>query len=484
MRVLVLLADISSLIVVLGLMMLSVPLVDFIFSEPISLYFVYSSLVYTSSGLLAVLLLRRVGRVGETGFMEAYLASALSWLLIPFLAAIPLHLEIGIPLIDAFFESVSGFTGTGLTVISDLDHLKKSINWWRALMQWSGELGFVVFAMTIIPFFWRYGYILYSIERPVRVMHTLRQTAKRIAGIYVFFTLLGVVLLYYSGVNLYDSVIHTMTAIATGGMSNYNLNYEAVYDYAPLSVIPAILVMAVGGANFLVLSQLMDFKFKEASRSEELRYYTIVMAALSAVTTLLLAIHGVHYTTPLVLGVFNTVSAMTTTGFNIGNVGGFPADVKMMLILAMFIGGMTFSTAGGIKVYRLVILLKKLKAYSISMLLHGRVSPHVTVDGKIIDDEEVSSALLLVILHATVVVATASIVKIAMPEADFLDALFEATSATSDVGLSAGLTSASMPLAAKAALIAGMYLGRLEHLPILILVGYTAGRSIYRAFKS
>ncbi|ADV65407.1 TrkH family potassium uptake protein [Desulfurococcus mucosus] len=482
MRVASLITGLFGLIAVLGFMMLSVPLVDLLAGEPVSWSFLTLSILYVLTGIAGVEALVRLGGVGEMGFTEAYFVSTVSWLIIPVLAAIPLHMEIGVPFIDAFFESVSGFTGTGLTVLSGLDHLKKSINWWRALMQWSGELGFVVFAMVMIPFFWRFGYTLYGVERPVRVMYTLRRTARRITEVYILVTLMGVVLLYYSGVSLYDAVIHTMTAVATGGMSNYDANYEAIYRYAPLSIFPTILVMVLGGMNFLNLSLLLDFRAREAFRSDEVKYYFAGLASLSLLSVLVFTVNGAGASS-IVLGVFNTVSAMTTTGFNIGVVGGFPVGVKEILVLAMFIGGMSFSTAGGVKVYRLVVLLRKLGTYGASTLLRERVSLKVSMDGKNLDEDEVSGVLLVVVIHAFIVLLAASLIKVAMPHVDFLDALFESTSAASCVGLSTGITSASSPLLVKLALIAGMYLGRIEYLPLIVAAGYLAHRDVLRTFR-
>lgn len=473
-----------SLLLVAGLMMLSVPIVDLLSGEPVSMSFLFFSMLYISVGFSGVMILTRFSSVREMGFLEAYIVSTASWLVIPSLAALPLMREINISFIDALFESISGFTGTGFTVLNDIDHLKKSINWWRALMQWSGELGFVVFAMVIIPFFWKFGYTLYGLERPVRVMRTLRSTARRIIEIYIVFTLAGIILLYYSGVDFYDAVVHTMTGIATGGMSNYSMNYEAVYDYAPFSIIPLIFIMVIGGMNFLALSQLLDFRFKDVLRSDEVKYYFISLCILSLLATLVFMLHNTGLAYSIVLGFFNTVSAMTTTGFNIGNIASFPNGVKIILVVAMIIGGMTFSTAGGIKVYRLIVLLRKLSSYSASTLLRERVSLHVVIDGKTLEEEEVSGALLIILLHLITTFLIASVTKIVLPSKDFLDAVFEAASATGCVGLSTGIISSSTPLLVKIALMTGMYLGKTEYLPLIVLTSYLIHRDVIKTFTS
>jgi len=484
MEVRLLLIQVFSLVLILGLIMLSVPIVDLLTGEEISLWFLYFSLLYIAIGSFSLLISRKIGGADsrEAGFIEAYITSALSWLLVPLLAAIPLCLELGIPYVDALFESISGFTGTGFTVLTNIDILKKSINWWRALMQWAGKLGFVVFAMIILPFFWRFGYTLYGIEKPVRVLATLRRSARRITEVYVLVTLIGIVLLYYTGADLYDAVIHTMTAIATGGMSNHSMNFEAVFNYAPYTAIPAALIMILGGTNFLLLSMILDFRFRDASRSEEFKYYAGIMAVLSLASTLIFLENGNGLVSSLVLGVFNTISGMTTTGFNIGDVGAFPTSVKIILITAMFIGGMTFSTAGGIKVYRFIVLLRKLDTYGASVLIHERVALHVSIDNKPLEEDEVSGALLIILLHSLVAFLIASIIKVFMPVVDFIDAVFNATSAVGGVGLST-ISWATSPLPIKIAAMTGMYLGRNEHLPIIVLAGYLTHRKVIRTIK-
>ncbi|WP_440059093.1 TrkH family potassium uptake protein [Thermogladius sp. 4427co] len=346
----------GSLLFIVGLLMLTVPIVDIVFSEDVSTYFLAIGLVSIAVGAPIVLASGRI--VKKESFVGALIGYSIAWVLVIAVSAIPLSLEIKIPYLDSIFETVSGFTGTGLTVLVGLDNIRKGILFWRALMQWSGELGFAVFAMVVIPYFWRYGVLLYNVERPVKIYGSLQKTARRLLGLYIFYTLVGTVALYYTGAGLFDALTHTMTAIATGGMSNYDKGYMVIYSKAPLTVYPLIAIMFLGGASFISLNDLFEFRFKDLWRNEEFRLYAWFTLILSLLVSALYIFHGFPFSQAFIYGFFNTVSGITTTGFNLGDMGSLPSSMKTLLIAGMFVGGMTFSTAGGLKIGRLLLILK------------------------------------------------------------------------------------------------------------------------------
>jgi len=481
-RALSVLKVVGTLLLLLGVLMLSVPLIDVVSGAGLSRQFLAFSVALMAGGFLA----SRVSTTDGLSSAEAVLSSALAWTIIPAVSAVPLSLELGIPYYDALFECISGFTGTGLTVLTGLERLKPSILFWRALMQWVGELGFVVFAMVLFPFFYRYGFLVYGIERPVRIEASMYRTARRLFNIYLILTLTGALALYYTGMSLFDAVTHAMTGIATGGMSNYDANYDAIYRASPWTSIPLTAVMVLGATNFLLLDKLLRGEVREVAGNEEFKLYIALLAIFSAATTAsMLAPNAPLASIPGIIasGVFNAVSAMTTTGFNIGVIAQLPYPTKLVLTFSMFIGGMTFATVGGIKVLRFLVLLKKLKESSISIITGGRVKAEVKLGGSVIDDSEVASALLLTAIHFIAIFTGATLIKSMLPGFDFADALFEATSAASCVGLSAGITSPLAPLGVKAVLMALMVLGRLEYLPVLMLIGWTVGRRIIKLLK-
>ena len=469
---------------IVGMIMLVVPIVDALYGGPVSQLFLYfGAVLFTTSFFLGRLLQAIEGSI-EMNYWEALVTYSLVWVLAPALVAIPLSLELGISYVDALFECISGFTGTGLTILRGLDRVGKGVLFLRALMQWIGELGVVVFASLFFPFFWRFGYILYSLERPYHISISLRETAKRIFYIYFLVTVIGVVALIYLGVEPLDAVVHTMTAVATGGMSTHDANYEAVYRYAPLSVYPIVALMLIGGSNFVVLNYLLNGDVRRAWSIEEFRGYVYVVALFSILSLIVVLPEvGFRLDQALLLGLFNTISAMTTTGFNIGDVASLSYGAKSLLVISMFIGSMSFSTAGGIKTVRFIVLLKKLKAYVASYITGGEIVQDIRLGDRVIDDREVSNMIFFTSLHALAVFIGASLVKVVAPSVDFLDAVFEATSAASSVGLSVGVTSMELHVAGKVALMALMYFGRLEYTPLMILLGLTIYRRLIQLLK-
>jgi len=469
-RVTAVLSLVLTLILPLGILMVLISLTDIPSTGYLNAAFAVTGSIYSIIGYLTF---KRISSRGvEIGLFESLLAFSLTWFLIPLLFSIPLALDLGIPLIDAIFESISGFTGTGLTVLVGLDTLKPSILLWRAFMQWIGELGIIVFATVLMPFIWRFSHILYSLERPVRILASLRRTATRIFQLYVVITIFGIVACLVTGMSILDAVVHTMTAIATGGMSNYDVNYQRIYEYAPLSIYPIVVLMFLGGVSFTVLSLIVSREFKRAWLNEEFRAY-VYLTLIALITPLILMLPRVNWSLvdALTHGSFNVFSGLTTTGFNIGSISSLPVDLKILTIVFMFIGSMSFATVGGIKIVRLVILIKAVKSYVIGFISGGAYQPLVKLSGVTLEEREVFNNLLLIILHFISVFTGAFIIRIVLPSIDLVDALFETTSAASAVGLSTGITTPQAPLTVKLVLIALMYMGRLEYTPLLVLIG-------------
>ncbi len=461
---------ICGLLTVLGGLMLVVPLIDVIYHEPLSQYFLLIGL-----GLLAVgLTISRV-RAEPLTTLEALVAASIAWIVIPLISAVALALQIKIDFVDAFFESVSGFTGTGFTVLTP-SHLKHSILFWRSFMQWTGELGFVVFAMVLIPYFYRIARTLYGVERPMKLETTFYRTAIRLILIYVLLTVLGTVFYVLAGMPLFAALNHVMTTVATGGMSTYDNGYNTIYKYAPATYWPFMAFMILGGMNFIDLHSLFTGKWKQLFMSEEFRYYMGSLIFLSVLISL-----SYHYeegvrswVKAFEMGFFNMVSGMTTTGFNLGPIASLKDVTKALLIVGMFIGGMTFSTAGGIKSLRLMLFMKKLKHYVQSMISPSSLYRSISVQGKSVGEADIAAALLFIVIHAAVIVSAA--LAISAYGYSFTNALFETTSAASCVGLSVNVVSSTAPVGVKLIITAVMLMGRIEYLNVFLLLAFICGR--------
>ena len=482
MRILAVVEGLLPIITLVGALMLTVPLVDAIYGENISTWFAVIGASCILAGYVPYKVLERLGKLVEMGFFESLLAYSLAWLVVPAISALALSMELPITYDNALFECISGFTGTGLTVLRGLDTVKRGLLFWRGLMQWTGELGVVVFTAVFLPFFWRFGFILYSLERPVRIAASLRETAAKVLYIYSLVTVIGIVVCIHLGVEPFDAVVHVMTAIATGGMSNYDANYEAVFEYASMSIYPITALMVLGGFNFAVLSLLLDGEFRRALSNEEFKAYLYLVFAFLVVSLVVaLPYYGWSLRDSSLYGVFNAISALTTTGFSVGRVGLAESPLKMVYVVAMYIGSMSFSTAGGIKVVRLLVAYRKLGAYVVSSLTGGAVQVDVKLGETVLDEREVANALLYLVVHYFAILIGASVLKAVIPQVDMIDAVFEVTSAASNVGLSTGICGPEMPLVAKATLMCLMYIGRLEYLPLVALAGVLLYRK-YRVF--
>ncbi|MEM4032693.1 MAG: TrkH family potassium uptake protein [Zestosphaera sp.] len=456
----------SGLLAIVGFLMTLIPLTDLIVGDELSYSFLILGVALVIIGYMSF------KKAQSLTVIESLLVASLAWLVIPALSALILMIEVKIDFIDAFFESMSGFTGTGFTVLNP-STLKKSILMWRALMQWSGELGIVVFAMIVIPYFYETARAVYGLERPIRIGMNMYETAKRLILVYVTLTLVGFVSYVLSGLTPFDALTHIMTTIATGGMSTYSEGYNAIYAGSPNSITPFIVFMILGAFNFVVLYNLVTGNFREVLKSEELRYFIFILIILSVITG---ATYYVLEERDFLSGFFNQVSGMSTTGFNIGSLKSLRDFTKSLLILGMFFGGMTFSTAGGIKTLRLIMLLKKLNTYTEKIVLPPSVVKRVVIQGQSVSDDEVSISFMLIVLYAVFAFVISSLITLFDSEYLFIDTLFETVSALSCVGLSVEVITPTAPPAVKILLILAMYVGRLEFTPLLVLRSLAARR--------
>ncbi len=471
------LKNLGFLEIVVGILMLSVPFIDLLSGEEIT----YSFLVVASIIILVGYLLSRI-EAEPLGLLDGIITTSLAWIIISLEASIPLMISLRISFVDAWFETVSGFTGTGFTVLTGLDHMKPSIVTWRSIMQWSGELGVVVFAMLLFPYFYRYGAKAYGVERPLKIEATFYRTAQRLVMVYMVLTIAGIISYIYTGMNFYEAFNHVLTTVATGGMSTYDAGYQVIFERAPYTYVPVFILMFLGGMNFVLLDKLIRGDIRSVLKSEEFQTYTYSMVFLTIITILsYIFVEGRDISYAIVAGAFNLVSGMTTTGFSIGSISNLKPFTKFIIIVAMFIGGMTFSTAGGIKAFRLLIIFKKLKYVAISTITIGRFEKRVKVDESIIDESEVSSTLMFPLVHLTAIMVGAALMT--LYGYSFIDALFEATSAAGCVGLSAGVLTPTSPLGVKLIIITLMLLGRIEYVQLFLIIGYLGGRGLLKVLK-
>jgi len=460
------LITIAAILTIEGAMMFVVPIVDILTRNPPSIPF----LLMGSALLTLGICVQECQYLESPTPFEALTTASIVWLLMPLLSSIAMHLDHGMDVFDGFFESVSGFTGTGFTVIPDVEILRPSILVWRSMMQWIGELGVIVLAVIILP---QYNIIsrVYLVERG-KLAPTVIATAKIVATIYFTLTVIGIVLYIASGMTFFEAVNLVMTTIATGGMSIYNNSVVPVITRAPIAYITILVFMILGAQNFQDLKDLMSLHIGRLLKSAEFVVNILLILTLSGLLTLSLHyVDGYSIISSISNGIFHMASGSTTTGFSITELGSLSDVSKALLVVGMFIGGATFSTAGGIKVYRFIVALKNLFWAAISIAVKAPVSIRKKVGLENISDEAILSILSFIALYFF----TDLFLSIAFSwasGASFIDSLFEVTSALGCVGLSVGVVNHALSFWGKALIILGMYLGRLEFIQLYIILGY------------
>ena len=383
-------ATILAILTVEGGLMLIVPLTDLLLGYEPSQPFTIIALILL---FLGVAFSKFIEYGKQLTPYEAFITAAILWLLVPLFSAIAMTLDVGIPIYDSFFESVSGFTGTGFTVISDVEALRPSIQLWRSIMQWVGELGVVVFAVILLPHAYRIITRVYLVERG-KLAPTVLSSAKIITSIYFVLTVAGLISYMACGMTFFEALNHIMTTIATGGMSIYNDSVAPIYQRSPIIIYPILVFMILGALNFGDLRYLVTFKFGKLIKSSEFKAYMVILVILCLLHSLsLYLVDHVNLYDSIVYGVFHMVSGSTTTGFTLTSLSGLSDVSKALLIAGMFIGGATFSTAGGIKVLRFVLFMKNLSWSTFRTVVTIPVSIRRNVGEERVTDEMLIGAL-------------------------------------------------------------------------------------------
>jgi len=417
-------------------------------------------------------------RFGIDGKMEtrhALMISAISWLLIPLFCSIPFYIastsaEPLAKFVDAYFEAMSAFTGAGLTMIQNLDTHSSTFLFFRSGLAWIGGVGIIMLFLLILspsPAVAK----LYSAEgRTGRIKPTMKGTVKEIWKIYIAFTITGVVALLLLGVNFLDSVTHIMTAIATQGFSTHDASIGFYYNNIPVQLV-LMLFMILGGISFYIHFNILDRKFSIVLRNLELKIFLLLIVAGSIVICAnLLFLQHYAVDDAIKQSTFNVVSAVTTTGFSNTDIGNFDNASKFILIVLMIIGGCSISTAGGLKVLKILILTENAWMRMKKVLLPESAVVKVKLGGILLTEEEISYITFLAFLFF--IIYGLGVLIFLYLEYQPMDALFVCATAISDNGMNtlSGTAWFDMSIIGKITLVFLMYAGRLEILPVLAII--------------
>ncbi len=406
---------------------------------------------------------------------EGFVITALAWIIISLIGAVPFTLSGQIPnYLDAVFETASGFTTTGSSILSDIEALDRCMLFWRSLTHWLGGMGILVFMLAVVNMSGGQSNHLLRAESPgpsvSKVMPNMRRSAATLYGIYIFMTAVLVILLVLGGMPLFDSLCHAFGTAGTGGFGIKAASIGHYESYYLQTVIAVFMVLF--GVNFNFYFFLLMRKFKTAVRNTEVWVYLgiIAVSTLTIAANILSlfpsAYQALHH------AFFSVSSVMTTTGFATVNFDQWPVLSKIILVLLMMIGACAGSTGGGLKVSRIVIVFKA-AAHEVRKLLHPRAVKVLTMDGKQIGQETVSGVFGYLIVYVAVTVI--SVLLVSLDNYDIITTFtaVEATINNIGPGLAmvgpAGNFAFFSPLS-KVVLTLDMLFGRLELFPMLILL--------------
>lgn len=332
--------------------------------------------------------------VGITGF---------SWIIASVIGALPLWISGAVPgYTDAFFETMSGFTTTGATILTDIEALPRGLLLWRSLTHWMGGMGIIVLGLAVLPFLGVSGMEMYKAEVPGvtagKVAPRLHQTAIRLWMVYVILTLSETLLLMAGGMSLFDAFCHSCSTIATGGFSTKNSSIA----HFPSAYIQWVIIvfMFLSGVNFSLYFLLPLRKFRDIFSDEELRSYIYIVISASIATALCIYFSGILTGIEYILrqSCFHVVSIMTTTGFVVEDYDLWPEFTKFIMVIIMFIGASGGSTGGGCKVSRFLIIGRQLKT-EVMRLLHPHSVFTPRMDGKTIPPSTMEAAGAFLVLY-------------------------------------------------------------------------------------
>lgn len=397
---------------------------------------------------------------------EALTIIALIFLSVPLVMTYPM-MAAGLSFVDALFESVSAVTTTGLTVVGDVEHRPQTFLFARAWMQWYSGLGIVVLSVALLM-----GHQIAArrLAEPIAsetLVTTTRTHARRMLKIYLILTLGGVAVLWPVTGDLSDGALHVLTAVSTAGFSPYNDSIAALPDW--LSRYTVIAIAFLGAVPLPLYLYLKGKGWRDFYRDVEFRALVALCAVIG--TALTLSLHsdlGGGWWNAARHAFANGISAQSTTGFSTLEIGQLGDASKAVLSIAMFLGGGLGSTAGGIKLLRLLILLRLVYLAVQRSLLPLNAVVETRLQGRSLDADDIQRALMIIMLYALVVVVSWLVFLVYGYEP--MDALFEVVSATGTVGLSAGVARADLEPLLKAVLCADMLLGRLEIVAFLVLL--------------
>lgn len=449
--------------------------------------FLVSTILTFLCGIIGLWIGRRAS--SHVGEREGYVIVASVWIVFSAFGMLPYYLSGAIPSItDAWFETMSGFSTTGATILTNVEALSKSLLLWRSLTQWLGGLGIIVLCIALLPMFGLGGMQLYAAEvtgvNYEKVSPRIADTAKHLWALYIFLTLSEMLLLCWAGMTPFDAICHSFTTVATGGFSTKNLS---VMEYGPAVQYIIAIYMLLSGINFSLLIYCMRGKPERLINDEETHWYLGAVAVCTVILSIGLFLHygffdadwgiqslgdGISYAErSFRKAFFMSISAITSTGFAASDYMMWPNLLWVLVFFMMFTGASSGSTAGGIKWVRLLIFAKSGIA-EFKRRIHPNAIIPIKINNRALSHETISNIMAFMMWYIMIIMITVLI--FCSCGVGFDEALGTTVSAIGNVGVSIGQfgplgTYAAFPTVAKWWMTLVMLIGRLEIFTVLLL---------------
>ena len=463
---------IGVLQIILGIFMAIPIIIQLVFSE-LDSSFIASSVITLVFGVLFVL--SNLDYNKKINLQQAFLLTTLSWLTIAIFGALPFYFSnLNLSFTDSFFESMSGLTTTGSTVITNLEIVPKSILLWRALLQWLGGIGIIVMAITLMPIMNIGGMLLFKVlntDSSDDILPSSKEISLKLVFIYFTLTLICAAAYKIFGMNFFDSLTHSMTTIATGGFSNYN---ESIGYFNNVKIeITAILFIILGSIPFIAYIKFLNGNRKVfLNDTQVITFIKIIIISILIILIYLFFKLESFGLTDLRSVIFNSISILTGTGYITGQFDQWGSFSLFYFLILMFIGGCAGSTTCGIKIFRVQILYKFVMT-QLKKIIYPRGIFVIKYENNNVNDKFLASIISFIYLYILIFFFITALLSIT--GLDFITSISAAATSISNVGPGLGSVIGSngnfstLPDASKWILSAGMILGRLELFAILVL---------------
>lgn len=465
-----------------GILMLLPCLVALIYHESVGFYYLVTALLCMILGFLMTF-----KKPSDFVFYlkEGCVTTTLSWALMSFFGAIPFWASGEIPsLTDALFETVSGFTTTGASILSDVEALSHCSLMWRSFTHWIGGMGVLVFLLAVIPMTGGSHMNLMRAESPGpsvgKLVPKIKSTARILYLIYFGLTVIQCILLLCGGMTLFDSLT---TSFGTAGTGGFGIKNDSIGGYSPYIQWVVTIFMILFGVNFNAYYLILFHQFKKAICMEEVRYYFLVILASIAIICVDIRNYYESFSEVLRHAAFQVGSLITTTGFSTTDFNLWPQTSKTILVLIMFIGACAGSTGGGIKVSRFVVLFKTV-AKELDSYIHPKSIKKIKMDGKPVEHEVLRSINVYFITFITVFVV--SLLIVSFDGHDLVTNFTAVTATINNIGPGLNIVGPTENFGffsnlSKYVFIIDMLAGRLELFPLLIFFHPAVWQDLFKS---